>query len=412
MKTAAKIKQFDVAAIRADFPMLRQKANGKPLVFLDSAASAQKPQCVIDALSDVYKNCYANIHRGIYHHSAMATDRFEQARRKIQKFINAADEREIIFTRNATEAINLVAYSFGSLLRKDDAVLITGMEHHANIVPWQMLGSRSGVRLEVVDIDDNGEIIWSDFEQKLGNGVKLVSVAHISNALGTINPIEKIIAAAHAKNIPVLIDGCQSVPHHAVDVQKLGADFYAFSGHKLYGPSGIGVLYGKAELLEKMPPFLGGGEMIREVTFEKTTFNELPFKFEAGTPAIAEVIALSEAIDYLNGIGMEAIADMEADIMQYAAAALGKIDGLRLIGNARNRSSIFSFVIDGLNANDVGMILDREGIAVRTGHHCAMPVMRRFGVTGTVRASTGIYTTKSDIDALVKGLNKAKEMLV
>lgn len=407
MKPAKITTSITAEHLRSDFPMLEQRAHGKPLVFLDSAASAQKPQCVIDALSDVYENCYANIHRGIYHHSAMATERFEQARRKVQHFINAGNEREIIFTRNATEAINLVAYSFGALLEKDKAILITGMEHHANIVPWQM----QGFKLEVAAIDDNGEMIWDDFEKKLGSNIGLVSVAHISNALGTANDIEKIIKAAHSRNIPVLIDGCQSAPHQKIDVQKLDADFYTFSGHKLYGPSGIGVLYGKTSLLEKMPPFLGGGEMIREVTFEKTTFNDLPFKFEAGTPAIAEAIALGTAIDYLNSIGMDNIHQMETELTAYAEEALQKVPDLKFIGRPKNRSSIFSFVIGNIHANDIGMILDREGIAVRTGHHCAMPVMRRFDINGTVRASLGLYSTRSDIDALVMALIKAKELL-
>lgn len=392
--------------------MLRQQVHGKPLVFLDSAASAQKPQAVIDALRDTYENGYANIHRGIYHHSAQATEKFEEARRKIQRFINAADEREIIFTRNATEGINLIAQSYGRhFLKAGDAVLITALEHHANIVPWQMLRETTGVTLEVVDIDDNGDMRWDDFERKLTDRVKLVSVAHISNALGTVLPVERIIAAAHARHIPVVIDGCQSVPHRAVDVQALDADFYVFSGHKLYGPSGIGVLYGKAALLESMPPFLGGGEMIREVTFEHTTYNDLPFKFEAGTPAIAEAIALGAAVDYLSTLGMESIHEAEMALLAYATEALGAIPGLRMIGTAQEKSSILSFVLEGMHATDVGMILDREGIAVRTGHHCAMPVMQRLGLPATVRASLGIYTTRADIDALVRGVNKAREML-
>jgi cysteine desulfurase/selenocysteine lyase len=329
----------------------------------------------------------------------------------VQHFINAKHDHEIIFTRNATESINLVAHSFGELLSPGDTILITAMEHHANIVPWQLVRDRKGTKLDVAPIDDNGDLIWESFEQKLNHKVKLVAVPHISNALGTVNPIEKIIAAAHARNIPVLIDGCQAVPHRAVDVQALDADFYVFSGHKLYGPSGIGVLYGKESLLNRMPPFLGGGEMIREVTFEKTTFNDLPFKFEAGTPAIAEAIALGAAIDYLEIIGMEHIHTAEAALLAYATTQLKTITGLRLIGTAREKSAILSFIIEGTHPSDVGMILDREGIAVRTGHHCAMPVMQRFNISGTIRASLGLYTTPVDIDALIRALLKAKELL-
>ncbi len=397
----------DIASRRADFPILAERVYDKPLVFLDSAASAQKPQCVIDAVNHCYSQEYANIHRGVYLLSARATETYERARAKVQWFINAASEREIVFTKSATEAINLVASSYGgSQLKADDEIILSELEHHANIVPWQLLRDRIGVKIRVVPIDDHGNFLLDEYVKVLGPRTRLVALTHTSNALGTITPAEEIIHLAHAHGARVLLDGAQSIVHGPVDVQALDVDFYVFSGHKVYGPSGIGVLYGKADILSAMPPYQGGGDMIRQVTFQKTEFADIPGRFEAGTPHIAGAYGLSAAIDYLTEIGMEEIAAHEQELLDYATKRLKEINSIRLIGTAKNKAGIVSFELDGVHAHDVGTILDREGIAVRVGHHCAQPLMDRFGITGTVRASFGLYNDKTDVDALLKALGK------
>lgn len=401
---------FDVERIRADFPILAQKVYGKPLVFLDSGASAQKPQVVIDAMSHALATQYANVHRGIYLLSQQATDAFEAARETVARFIGAPSSREIVFTRNATEAINLVAQSFGSLLKPGDEVLITHLEHHANIVPWQMLRDRAGIVLKVAPIDDNGELIWDEFLGLIGPRTRLVSVAHISNTLGTILPVKEIIEAAHKQGARALIDGSQAAPHMKVDVAALGADFYVFTGHKVYGPTGIGVLYAREELLEAMPPWQGGGDMILSVTFEKSEWADIPHKFEAGTPAFIEAIGLAAAIDYVNGVGLAMIQAHEQDLLQYATEKLRGINSLRILGAAKHKAGVLSFVLDGIHPHDIGTVLDREGIAVRVGQHCAHPVMERFGVPATVRASFGMYNTRVEIDALCAGLGRVQEI--
>ncbi len=414
MQTAAAISQssaFDVARLRADFPILAERVYDKPLVFLDSAASAQKPQCVIDAVSHCYSREYANIHRGVYWLSARATQAYEEARVKVQRFINAASEREIIFTKSTTEAINLVAASYGgATLKEGDEIILSHLEHHANIVPWQLLRQRIGIEIKVAPIDERGNFLLEEFEKLLSPRTRLVAVTHTSNALGTITPAAEIIRLAHAQGIPVLLDGAQSIVHGAVDVQALDVDFFAFSGHKLYGPSGIGVLYGKADLLAAMPPYQGGGDMIKRVTFEKTEFADIPGRFEAGTPHIAGAYGLAAAIDYVSAIGMQAIAAHERELLDYATARLQEINSLRFIGTADDKAGIVSFELDGVHAHDIGTILDREGIAVRVGHHCAQPLMDRFGITGTVRASFGLYNDKADIDALVQALGAVREI--
>jgi cysteine desulfurase/selenocysteine lyase len=414
MQTAAAISQssaFDVARLRADFPILAERVYDKPLVFLDSAASAQKPQCVIDAVSHCYSREYANIHRGVYWLSARATQAYEEARVKVQRFINAASEREIIFTKSTTEAINLVAASYGgATLKEGDEIILSHLEHHANIVPWQLLRQRIGIEIKVAPIDERGNFLLEEFEKLLSPRTRLVAVTHTSNALGTITPAAEIIRLAHAQGIPVLLDGAQSIVHGAVDVQALDVDFFAFSGHKLYGPSGIGVLYGKADLLAAMPPYQGGGDMIKRVTFEKTEFADIPGRFEAGTPHIAGAYGLAAAIDYVSAIGMQAIAAHERELLDYATARLQEINSLRFIGIADDKAGIVSFELDGVHAHDIGTILDREGIAVRVGHHCAQPLMDRFGITGTVRASFGLYNDKADIDALVQALGAVGEI--
>ncbi|MDP7341980.1 MAG: cysteine desulfurase [Alphaproteobacteria bacterium] len=414
MQTAAAISQssaFDVARLRADFPILAERVYDKPLVFLDSAASAQKPQCVIDAVSHCYSREYANIHRGVYWLSARATQAYEEARVKVQRFINAASEREIIFTKSTTEAINLVAASYGgATLKEGDEIILSHLEHHANIVPWQLLRQRIGIEIKVAPIDERGNFLLEEFEKLLSPRTRLVAVTHTSNALGTITPAAEIIRLAHAQGIPVLLDGAQSIVHGAVDVQALDVDFFAFSGHKLYGPSGIGVLYGKADLLAAMPPYQGGGDMIKRVTFEKTEFADIPGRFEAGTPHIAGAYGLAAAIDYVSAIGMQAIAAHERELLDYATARLQEINSLRFIGTADDKAGIVSFELDGVHAHDIGTILDREGIAVRVGHHCAQPLMDRFGITGTVRASFGLYNDKADIDALVQALGAVGEI--
>jgi cysteine desulfurase/selenocysteine lyase len=399
------IKAFDVAAIRKDFPILDQQVHGHPLVYLDNAASSQKPRQVIDAISRFYLTDYSNIHRGVHSLSERSTRQYEETRIKIQHFINAGSPREIIFVRGTTEAINLVAQTYGrKFIGSGDEVLISGLEHHSNIVPWQILCEETGARLRVIPIDDRGEI--GDFE--VTDRTKFIAVAHISNALGTVLPIREIVRRANG--VPVLVDGAQAAPHMKVDVQALGCDFYCFSSHKLYGPTGLGILWGKTELLEKMPPYQGGGDMISSVTFEKTTYNTLPYKFEAGTPDIAGVIGLGAAIDYLENIGMDNISAYEAELLEYATGQLSKIPGLRIIGTARNKAAAISFVLEGVHPHDVGTILDRQGIAVRTGHHCAQPVMDRYGIPATTRASFAFYNTREEVDALVRAIYKVKEI--
>jgi cysteine desulfurase/selenocysteine lyase len=402
---------FPVEQIRADFPILGETIRNKPLVYLDNAASCQKPQAVIDSIVYTYSHEYANIHRGVHTLSVRATDKFEGAREKVRAFINAASTKEIIFVRGATEAVNLVAQSYGkSQLQAGDEIVISAMEHHANIVPWQMLCQQMGAVLKVAPMNQQGELLFDEFEQLMNAKTKLVAITQMSNALGTINPVEKIIAAAHAKGIPVLLDGAQAIPHMAVDVQALDCDFYVFSGHKLYGPSGTGVLYGKQALLEAMPPYQGGGDMIRQVTFEKTEYAGLPHKFEAGTPAIAEIIGLGAAIDYVTAIGMEKIAAYEAELLDYATQQAEQIKGLNIIGQAAHKGGILSFTLDRIHPHDIGTMLDSLGIAIRAGHHCAMPVMDFYGVPATARASFAMYNTRQEIDVLMQGIKSLIEV--
>lgn len=402
---------FDVGKVRQDFPILKEKVRGKPLVYLDNAATSQKPQVVIDTITRYYLAENSNIHRGIHFLSERATRAYEDARLKVKGFLNASSTQEVIFVRGTTEGINLVAQSYGrAFIKAGDEIIVSAMEHHSNIVPWQILCEQVGVRLRVIPINDNGELLIDEYERLLNAKTKIVSVAHVSNALGTINPIRQIIEMAHRWNAPVLIDGAQAAPHLAVDVQDLDCDFYAFSGHKLFGPTGIGVLYGKADLLEKMPPYQGGGDMIRSVTFEKTIYNTLPYKFEAGTPHIAGVIGLGSAIDYLGRIGLEKIAAYERELLAYATDVLSVITGVRIIGTAKEKAGILSFVLNGVHPHDIGTILDCDGIAIRAGHHCAMPVMQRFGVPATARASFAFYNTKEEVDALVRAIHKVIEV--
>jgi cysteine desulfurase / selenocysteine lyase len=403
---------FDVDKIRRDFPILRERVHGKPLVYLDNAATSQKPEVVIDAIANYYRHDNANIHRGVHLLSQRATDEYEAARSTVQHFLNAREAREIVFVRGTTEAINLVAQTYGRThVGPGDEVLITAMEHHSNIVPWQILCQDKGAHLRVALIDYTGELKVDDFEQLLSPSTRLVAVAHVSNALGTINPIKDIIRLAHARNIPVLVDGAQAVPHLAVDVQDLDCDFYAFSGHKIYGPTGIGALYGKASLLESLPPYQGGGDMISSVTFERTIYNKIPHKFEAGTPDISGVIGLGAAIAYINSIGFSAIAEHESELLSYAVRTIGGIPGVKLIGTAKAKAGVLSFVLDNIHPHDIGTILDHEGIAVRTGHHCAQPVMDFFCIPATARASFALYNTTEEIDALAAGIEKVKEFL-
>jgi cysteine desulfurase/selenocysteine lyase len=406
-----KLLSFDAEVIREDFPILKQLVYGKPLVYLDNAATSQKPRVVIDALTHYYSMDNSNIHRGVHLLSERATQSYEDARVKVQRFINADASKEIVFTRGTTEAINLVAESYGRAnVKPGDEILITAMEHHSNIVPWQILCQQTGAKLRIAPINDDGELVLEEVEKLISRKTKLVSLAHVSNALGTINPIRAIIEIAHGHDVPVMVDGAQASPHIKLDMQELDCDFYAFSGHKVYGPTGIGVLYGKSGLLEAMPPYQGGGDMIATVTFEKTTYNTLPYKFEAGTPNIAGTIGLGAAIDYVNQIGIERIASYEHELLEYGTAALSQIPGLRLIGTAREKAGVLSFVLEGVHPHDVGTILDRRGIAIRTGHHCAMPVMERFGIPATARASLAFYNTREDIDALVSGIHAVKEV--
>jgi cysteine desulfurase/selenocysteine lyase len=409
MSTAA--AGFDVQAIREDFPILHQTVHGHPLVYLDNAATSQKPRAVIDAISNYYSRDNSNIHRGVHSLSERATRHYEEGRIRIQRFLGAADPREIIFVRGTTEAINLVAWTYGrTQVQAGDEILISALEHHSNIVPWQLLCEEKGAHLKVAPVNDAGELDLEAFANLLNDRTKLVAVAHISNVLGTVLPIRKIVDLAHARNIPVLVDGAQAAPHTRVNVQELGCDFYAVSGHKLFGPTGIGVLYGTTAQLEKLPPFQGGGDMIESVTFEKTTYNALPYKFEAGTPNIEGAIGLAAAIEYVNGIGIDNIAAYEHDLLLYATKKLSAIEGLRIIGTAKDKASVVSFVLEGIHPHDVGTILDRQGIAVRTGHHCAQPLMERFGVPATSRASFAFYNTCEEVDALVAGIAKVKEI--
>jgi cysteine desulfurase/selenocysteine lyase len=405
-------QSFDVYKIREDFPILHQNVHGKPLVYLDNAASTQKPLAVIEALEDYYRRDHSNIHRGVHTLSERATGAYEKARVSAQKFLNAADSKEIIFVRGTTEAINLVAQTYGRRnVGSGDEVLITAMEHHSNIVPWQLLCEEKGARLRVAPINSRGELLLEEFEKLLGPKTKIVAVGHISNALGTINPVREIARMAHARNIPVLVDGAQAAPRLPVDVQALDCDFYAISGHKMYAPTGIGVLYGKTKLLEAMPPYQGGGDMIASVTFEKTVYNRLPYKFEAGTPNIADTIGLGTAIEYLNGLGLSAIEAHEADLLSYATEAVELIPGVHIIGTAKEKAGVLSFVMDDIHPHDIGTILDSEGIAVRTGHHCAQPVMQCFNIPATARASFGLYNTREEVDALVAGIHKVRRVM-
>ncbi len=402
---------YDVERIRKDFPILQQTINGHPLVYLDNAATAQKPRAVIDALCHYYETDNANIHRGVHELSVRATDAYEKTRVKVQRFIGAGRREEIIFTRSTTEAINLVAQAYARpMLTAGDEILITGIEHHSNIVPWQIVCEQTGAILRVVPINDRGEVPLEAFEKHIGARTKLVAVAHVSNALGTVNPVEQMIAVAHRHGAVVLVDGAQAAPHALIDVPALDCDFYAFSSHKLYGPTGVGVLFGKKDLLEDMSPYQGGGDMIKAVTFEKTIYNDLPFRFEAGTPNIAGGIAFGAALDYISNLGLEKIAAYEAELLDYATAALSEIREVKLIGTAANKVSVLSFVIDGVHAHDVGTILDQLGIAVRTGHHCAQPVMERFGIPATARASLAFYNTREEIDLLVEGIDRVLEV--
>jgi cysteine desulfurase/selenocysteine lyase len=408
----APLAALDVRRIREDFPILQQQVRGKPLVYLDNAATSQKPRVVMETLERFYGTECSNVHRGVHVISERATQDYEESRVKVQRFLGARETREIIFVRGTTEAINLVAASYGrKFVQAGDEILITAMEHHSNIVPWQILCEQTGARLRVAPINDAGELLVEEFERLLNPQTRVVAVCHVSNALGTVNPIRRIIQSAHRLNVPVLVDGAQAAPHMKVNVEELDCDFYAFSGHKLYGPTGVGVLYGKAALLEAMPPYQGGGDMIRFVTFEKTTYNSLPYKFEAGTPNIADTIALGAAIDYLHEIGMERIAEYEHKLLEYATREVSQAPGVRIIGTAREKAGVLSFVMEGIHPHDIGTILDQEGIAVRAGHHCAMPVMERFGLPATTRASFAFYNTPQEVDALVSGLGKVREVL-
>jgi cysteine desulfurase/selenocysteine lyase len=402
---------YDVERVRRMFPILAQQIYGKPLIYLDSAATSQKPLAVIEAMSRFFLQENANVHRGVHYLSVRATEEYEKARAKVQGFLNAEHVEEIVFVRGTTEAVNLVAQTYGKTqVRAGDEVLISAMEHHSNIVPWQMLCEQTGARLRVAPIDDAGVLLIDELERLIGPRTRLVAVTHVSNVLGTINPIRRIVEIAHARGVRVLVDGAQAAPHLKVDVRALGCDFYALSGHKMYGPTGIGVLYGRRELLESMPPYQGGGDMILSVTFEKTVYNKPPYKFEAGTPNMAGAIGLGAAVDFLGLLGPEAIAAHEQIVQAYALQALAAVPGLRLIGTAAQKVGVLSFVLDGIHPHDIGTILDREGIAIRTGHHCAQPLMNRFGLAATARASLGCYSTERDIDALVAGLARVQEV--
>jgi len=402
---------FDVERVRKDFPILKQKVHGKPLVYFDNAATSQKPLVVIEAEDRFYREYNANIHRGVHELSERATRAYEEARAKVQHLLNAPETREVVFVRSTTEGINLVAATYGRKhVQAGDEVLITAMEHHSNIVPWQMLCEEKGARLRVAPINDRGELLFEEYEKLLGPRTRLVAVAHVSNVLGTINPVGEIVGAAHRLDIPVLVDGAQAAPHLKVDVQELDCDFYTFSSHKIFGPTGVGALYGKAALLEAMPPYQGGGDMISSVSFEKTLYNVVPYKFEAGTPNIAATIGLGAAIDYVNQLGLEAIAEYEHQLLEYATESLARIPGIRIIGTARKKAGVVSFVLAGVHPHDVGTVLDQEGIAVRTGHHCAQPLMDRFGVPATARASLAFYNTREEVDRLAAAIEKVRQV--
>lgn len=402
---------YDIQKIREDFPILSREVYGKPLIYLDNGATTQKPRCVVEAITDEYYSVNANVHRGVHFLSQQATELHEASRETVRRFINARSSNEIVFTRGTTESINLLASSFAdSRMKEGDEVIVSVMEHHSNIVPWQLQAQRKGIVLKVIPMNDRGELLMDEYERLFSPRTRLVSFAHVSNVLGTVNPAKEMIAIAHAHGVPVLVDGAQSVPHLQVDVRDLDADFFAFSGHKIYGPTGVGVLYGKEEWLDRLPPYQGGGEMIQSVSFEKTTFNELPFKFEAGTPDYIGTTALAKALDYVSAIGMENIAAHEHELTRYAMQRLKEIDGMRIFGEAENKSSVISFLVGNIHHLDMGTLLDRLGIAVRTGHHCAQPLMIHLGIEGTVRASFGLYNTKEEIDALAAGIERVSRM--
>ena len=402
---------MDITKIRADFPILSREVYDKPLIYFDNGATTQKPRCVVDAIVDEYYSVNANVHRGVHFLSQQATELHEGSRETVRRFINARTSAEVIFTRGTTEAINLLAFSFGEeFMKEGDEVIISTMEHHSNIVPWQLLAARKGISIKVIPMNDRGELLLDEYEKLFSDRTRIVSIAHISNVLGTINPVKEMIATAHAHGVPVLVDGAQSIPHIQVDVQDLDVDFFAFSGHKVYGPTGVGVLYGKEEWLDKLPPYQGGGEMIQSVSFEKTTFNELPFKFEAGTPDYIGTTGLAKALDYVSAIGLEQIAAHEHELTTYAMQRLGEIEGMRFLGEAAHKSSVISFLVGNIHPFDMGTLLDRLGIAVRTRHHWAEALMRRLSIEGTVRASFAMYNTKEEIDALVAGVDRVRKM--
>lgn len=402
---------MDLNKIREDFPILSRTVYNRPLVYLDNGATTQKPRCVVDAITDEYYSVNANVHRGVHFLSQQATELHEASRETVRKFINARSTNEIVFTRGTTESINLLAYSFGeAMMNEGDEVIISTMEHHSNIVPWQLLAERKGIKLRVIPITDEGELVMEEYERLFNEKTRLVSVMHVSNVLGTVNPVRRIIDTAHSHGVPVLIDGAQSTPHFAVDMQELDCDFFAFSGHKIYGPTGVGVLYGKEKWLDRLPPYQGGGEMIKNVSFEKTTFNELPYKFEAGTPDYVATHALAKALDYVSEIGMDNIQRHEQELTRYATERMAEIPGMRFIGTAPGKDAVISFLVGDIHHLDMGTLLDRLGIAVRTGHHCAEPLMRRMGIEGTVRASFGLYNTKEEVDILVAGIDRVRKM--
>lgn len=402
---------YDIQKIREDFPILSRKIYGKPLVYLDNGATTQKPRCVVEAIVDEYYSVNANVHRGVHFLSQQATELHEAAREKVRAFINAKSTNEIVFTRGTTESINLLATSFGeAFINEGDEIIVSEMEHHSNIVPWQMLAERRGASIRVVPIDDKGELLLDEYEKLFTEKTRIVCVTHVSNVLGTINPVKRIVDIAHQHGVPVLVDGAQSAPHMKIDVQDIGCDFFAFSGHKIYGPTGVGVLYGKEDLLDKLPPYQGGGEMIQNVSFEKTTFNELPYKFEAGTPDYVGTNSLAKALDYVSAIGMDNIFAYEHELTRYATEQLSNIEGMRIFGQSENKDAVISFLVRDIHHLDMGTLLDRLGIAVRTGHHCAQPLMTHYGIEGTVRASFGIYNTKEEIDVLVAGIKRVSGM--
>lgn len=402
---------MDIQKIRADFPILQREVYGKPLVYLDNGATTQKPRCVVEAIDEAYYSVNANVHRGVHFLSQQATEQHEASRRTVQEFINAGSANEVIFTRGTTESINLLAFSFGEqFLKEGDEVILSVMEHHSNIVPWQMLAARKGIALKVIPMNDRGELLQEEYRKLFSERTKLVSITHVSNVLGTINPVKEMIAMAHTHGVPVLVDGAQAVPHLKVDVRELDADFYAFSGHKIYGPTGVGVLYGKEAWLDKLPPYQGGGEMIQSVSFEKTTFNELPYKFEAGTPDYVGTTALAKALDYVSAVGIDRIHAHEEELTRYATQRLKEIEGMRIYGEAVHKDAVISFLVGDIHHFDMGTLLDRLGIAVRTGHHCAQPLMQRLGIEGTIRASFALYNTKEEVDALVAGVDKVRKM--